>query len=82
MKKIILGTVDVRDWLAGKVSTSGLVNTQRAVRAAVLSNNMSVDRAINMSLTEVADIAPKKLSKNAEKVQGVYVAPLRSMFKL
>ena len=37
VKKIILGTVDKKDWLKGKVSTEGIVNPNRAIYAARLS---------------------------------------------
>lgn len=53
IKKIILETVDVKSWLKGKVKTSGLVNRERALRAASLSVGMSLDLAIAQSKKEV-----------------------------
>ncbi len=46
IKKIILETVDVKSWLAGKVRTSGIVNRDRAIRAAELSRTQSLVDAI------------------------------------
>jgi subtilisin family serine protease len=37
VKKILLGTVDKKDWLADKVRTGGIINPQRAVFAAALT---------------------------------------------
>ena len=53
IKKIILETVDVKSWLKGKVKTSGLVNRDRALRAASLSLGMSLDLAIAQSKKDV-----------------------------
>jgi cell wall-associated protease len=64
IKSIILGTVDVKDWLKGKVATSGIVNKARVVRAAELSKTLSVAAAINQAKTEVADVAvPKSFAR-------------------
>ena len=38
IKKILMGTVDTKDFLKGKVTTSGIVNKARAIKAAELSN--------------------------------------------
>ncbi|NBW81915.1 hypothetical protein EBR21_09190, partial [bacterium] len=56
LKRIIVGTVDKRDWLADKVSSSGIVNRDRAVHAAQLSQKMTVAQAISLSLKEVPDL--------------------------
>lgn len=64
IKKIILETVDVKEWLKGKVTTSGLVNAQRAVRAAELSRSMDLGAAIAQSKV---DVLPKS---NNEKAMG------------
>ncbi len=53
IKKIILDTVDVKPWLVGKVRTSGLVNMDRALRAAELSKSMEISAAISKSKVEV-----------------------------
>jgi subtilisin family serine protease len=64
IKKIILETVDVKEWLKGKVTTSGLVNAERAVRAAELSRSMDLRAAIAQSKV---DVLPKS---NNEKAMG------------
>ena len=56
IKKIILGTVDVKPWLKGKVLSSGVVNKTRALRAAELSKTMSIVKAIAQAKLDVADV--------------------------
>ncbi len=53
IKKIIMETVDVKPWLKGKVKTSGLVNRDRAVRAAELTKTMDVVAAIAQSKNDI-----------------------------
>ncbi|MBC7538697.1 MAG: S8 family serine peptidase [Bacteriovorax sp.] len=53
IKKIIMETVDVKSWLAGKVKTSGLVNRDRAIRAAELSRTLDLSQAIAGSKRDV-----------------------------
>jgi len=73
IKKIILETVDVKEWLKGKVTTSGLVNAARAVRAAELSRSMDLAKAIAQSKN---DILPKT---NNEKSMNTYYQVPKSM---
>ncbi len=56
LKRIIMGTVDKRDWLADKVKSSGIVNRDRAVRAAELARTMTVSQAIAQSIKDVSDL--------------------------
>jgi cell wall-associated protease len=56
LKRIIMGTVDKRDWLADKVKSSGIVNRDRAIRAAELSRKMTVTQAILAAAKDVADL--------------------------
>jgi cell wall-associated protease len=82
IKKILIGTVDIRDWLVGKVKSSGTVNTARAVRAAELTSTMNVDMAIRQSIRDVADVpATGEFADKSARDMGV-VLPLPSMFKL
>jgi len=60
IKAIIFGTVDVKSWLKGKVSTSGIVNKARVLRAAELSKTMNLDLAIAKAKVEIADVAVTK----------------------
>ncbi len=55
IKEIIMSTVDVKDWLKGKVKTSGIVNLERAVRAATLSRSLSLKESILKSKIDVLD---------------------------
>ncbi len=70
IKKIIMETVDVKPWLAGKVKTSGLVNRDRAIRAAILSRSMSVPLAIANSKIDVLAKSSNDLA-NAPKYYQV-----------
>lgn len=63
VKKIILATVDNKEWLKGKVLTSGIVNTERAQVAAFNSLTMDINEAISNSKISVNDIE--------EKIQGL-----------
>ncbi|MEA9358301.1 S8 family serine peptidase [Bacteriovorax sp. PP10] len=64
LKSIILKTVDVKAWLKGKVSTSGIVNKARVNRAAELSKTMNVEVAIQKAKAEIADVVvPKTFAK-------------------
>jgi subtilisin family serine protease len=64
LKSIILKTVDVKPWLKGKVSTSGIVNKARVSRAAELSKTMNVEVAIQKAKAEIADVVvPKSFAK-------------------
>ncbi|MBC7714326.1 MAG: S8 family serine peptidase, partial [Rhizobacter sp.] len=60
IKSIILGTVDVKAFLKGKVATSGIVNKARVLRAAELSKTMNVTVAIAKAKAEIADVATPK----------------------
>lgn len=53
IKKIIMETVDVKSWLVGKVKTSGLVNRDRAIRAAELSRTLDLAQAIAKSKNDI-----------------------------
>jgi cell wall-associated protease len=84
VKKILMKTVDIKTWLAEKVSTKGIVNPKRAARAAELSLNQDVETAINMASQEVRDI--KGLNKsNRDFTTSIFygtVLPLPSTFVL
>jgi subtilisin family serine protease len=56
LKRIITGTVDKRDWLADKVKTSGIVNRDRALRAAELAKTTTVTQAISQALKDIPDL--------------------------
>lgn len=60
LKSIVLGTVDVKSWLKGKVKTSGIVNKPRALKAAELAKTQAVDLAIASARVTIADVAVEK----------------------
>lgn len=60
LKSIVLGTVDLKQWLKGKVKTAGIVNKTRALKAAELAKTMSVDVAITKARRLVADVPVTK----------------------
>ncbi|MBF0206870.1 MAG: S8 family serine peptidase [Oligoflexia bacterium] len=49
IKEVIMKTVDVKSFLRGKVLTSGMVNKQRAMKAAELSRRYPLSKAIALS---------------------------------
>jgi cell wall-associated protease len=56
IRQILMGTVDVKDWLRGKVISSGIVNPNRAAEAARLSaTGLSVDQAISQAKSTIQD---------------------------
>jgi cell wall-associated protease len=75
IKKIIMETVDVKEWLKGKVSTSGIVNRDRAIRAAELSNNVSISSAILKAKKEIGDFVEYN-EVNLQQVPNELVLPL------
>lgn len=56
IKKVLMETVDVKSFLQGKVKSSGIVNRDRAVKAALLSRDHNLSDAINLSRASVADV--------------------------
>ena len=51
-----MGSVDYRTFLKGKVKSNGIVNSKRAVKAAELSNTMSLAEALTMARGLVIDV--------------------------
>lgn len=78
IKRIIMGTVDVKSWLKDKVLTSGIVNKERVKRAAELSLTTTVDEAIEVARQEVLDVAiPKSFRANRPAEMKLNYRPLR-----
>jgi len=86
IKRIIMETVDVKPWLVGKVKTGGLVNRDRAIRAAELTRTLDVARAIAQSKNDIlAKTAnDKAMERKYFQVPRELVMPLPSpiAFKL
>ncbi len=60
IKKLVMQTVDKKTWLQGKVKSAGVVNLNRALKAAELSKTKNLDQAILDSRVAVADVATVK----------------------
>jgi subtilisin family serine protease len=79
IKKIIMGTVDAKSYLKDKVATSGIVNSERAVVAAQISNSMSVSEAISKSRMQVRDAS--SFGREEVNAKAVIPMPLTPMFR-
>lgn len=79
VKKVLMQTVDVKDFLKGKVVTSGIVNRERAVKAAELSKTMPLDKAIAQARNEIKDMREDAFDSVAARGPVLFV-PLPSTF--
>ena len=57
IKQILISTVDKKEFLRGKVSSSGIVNKDRAVQAAHLTLTMPLAGAVAQARADVADVS-------------------------
>lgn len=57
IKRILMGTVDGKAWLVGKVASGGVVNPARAFEAAKLSQTLALELAIEQAKVRVQDQA-------------------------
>jgi cell wall-associated protease len=78
IKKILMGTVDSKGFLKDKVSTGGIVNSERAVVAAEMSKTLGVTLAIARAKFSVRDAQSERSEVNAK---GVIAVPLSPMFQ-
>lgn len=85
IKRVIMGTVDKKDWLAGKVTSGGMVNPARAKRAADLSLSLPLAKAISQAQTDVPDVqgAGPNDGPSSEIISeaDIFVLPLQSELK-
>ncbi len=83
VKTILMGTVDKKSFLADAVKSSGIVNTDRAVRAALLSKSVSLGDAISQSRIDIADVQVenKNFVVKSQYVKGS-ILPLPSLLKI
>jgi cell wall-associated protease len=82
VKEILMKTVDLKDFLKGKVVSNGIVNENRALRAAQLSTTSTVAQAIARSQNEITDITTGTKSLSGSNVidgKG-FVLPLPNSF--
>lgn len=56
IKKILMETVDMKAFLSGKVKSGGIVNRDRAVKAAEMAKDHSLDDAIRLARVSVLDV--------------------------
>ena len=81
LKKILMGTVDKKDFLAGKIKSGGMINDERAMEAAKLSLSNTIEEAVKLSLAAVADLPVEKGLVKKDNLFLDFVLPLPSMFK-
>lgn len=79
IKKILMGTVDAKGFLKDKVSTGGIVNSERAVVAAQISNTLPVSMAIVKAKFQVKDA--ESFVRSDVDAKSVVPMPLTPMFK-
>jgi len=78
VKAILMATSDLKDFLKGKVVSSGIVNPSRAVMAARLSTTQSLSDAIQAARVQVSDVEGGLFESN-RGYEG-YVLPLPGLF--
>ncbi len=81
IKRIIMNTVDTKDFLKGKVISNGIVNTDRAVYAAKLSVTYSLNYSINQAKVSVQDVQETLVGRKMMNDKNVFVLPLPSTIK-
>lgn len=64
VKKVLMQTVDKKAFLEGKVVSGGIANEERALRAAHLSTEESLDEAIRKARLEITDVRPLRDSRS------------------
>ena len=79
IKTILMGTVDKKSFLTDKIATGGIVNLDRAVVAAQMSNTMTVSEAVSRAKLQVKD-APSGM-KSSQSFGTVVPMPLTPMFQ-
>lgn len=80
VKRIIMGTVDHKEFLAGKVLTGGLVNSDRAIMAGQLSKTLAINESVERARTSVRDVESTRPRAGQTKSAPV-VLPLPAMFR-
>jgi hypothetical protein len=68
IRKILMGTVDQKAFLAEKVAAGGIVNPDRARTAGELTKTMQVEEAISRARTLVRDMAVERSEVNKNVV--------------
>ena len=81
IKNILMGTVDVKSYLKGKVASSGIVNTNRAIMAAKLTKTMGLSAAISAAQVQVSDVPSYSFAPENEDGYEGFVIPLPSLIQ-
>jgi subtilisin family serine protease len=79
IKEVLMKTCDSKSWLSGKVKSGGIVNRDRAVKAAELSVGGNLQAAIAQAKLEVADVVTVS-SRARVSDKDLLVLPLPSLF--
>lgn len=77
LKAIVLGTVDLKTWLRGKVKTGGIVNKLRALKAAELAKSQNVDLAISNARSAILDMPVDKSFVQVPEGLALQLKPFR-----
>lgn len=80
IKKIIMGTVDLKSYLSKKVKSKGIVNMNRAAHAAKLSLSTDIEQAISEARVNVSDVKSSQIKMNYN-LNEIIPIPLSPMFK-
>ncbi|MBT3236248.1 MAG: S8 family serine peptidase [Bdellovibrionales bacterium] len=81
VKEILMGTVDLKEFLQGKVKSGGTLNGERALHAAALTKSMEITQAISAARTQVADLVTQKGVGTPYRNAHHFVLPLISNFR-
>ncbi len=83
VKEIIMGTVDYKGFLKNKITSGGMINTERAVYAAELSAEYKLAEAIEIAREKIRDVeVPDSLGERMGQAQPLFSLPLPSPIKL
>jgi cell wall-associated protease len=81
LKAILMGTVDMKAFLKGKVVSGGIVNTKRAMAAAKMTLSLQLKDAIDSSRLSVNDIDTGVDFSNGDDGFEGFVMPLPSLIQ-
>jgi cell wall-associated protease len=79
LKKILMQTADLKDFLKGKVVSSGIVNTDRAIMAAKLALTMQLDQALESARVQINDVQGQQFM-GVKNEENTFVLPMPMLF--
>ena len=80
VKAILMGTVDKKEFLKGKVAAAGIVNVNRAVTAAKLALHMQLTQALESARAQINDVDHGFMMGDVESMSEGFVMPLAPQF--